>query len=195
MSPRPAPDLDRRREEIIHAARHLAETDGWPAVTMRRLAGELGVTQPVIYSAFASPRHSSTRWRSGASMSSPRRSLLLAPRRLSGAATSTLPTRTRGSMRMFLLPSGLPFATDHTRSARACVLGDPGGIPRRRRNQGRGRVVFATRPGDPAGERAPARESPPGPARAHRAHARPARDRLKRAPVCPGRLWQPIVGS
>jgi AcrR family transcriptional regulator len=53
MSPRPAPDLDFRRDQVIHAARHLAESEGWPTVTMRRLAAELGVTQPVIYSAFA----------------------------------------------------------------------------------------------------------------------------------------------
>ncbi len=53
MSPRPAPDLDLRRDQVIRAARDLAESDGWPAVTMRRLAGELGVTQPVLYSAFA----------------------------------------------------------------------------------------------------------------------------------------------
>ena len=54
MSPRPAPNLDLRRDQVIHAARDLAEADGWPAVTMRRLAGELGVTQPVLYSALAS---------------------------------------------------------------------------------------------------------------------------------------------
>jgi AcrR family transcriptional regulator len=53
MSPRPAPDLDLRRDQIVHSARELAERDGWSAVTMRRLAGELGVTQPVLYSAFA----------------------------------------------------------------------------------------------------------------------------------------------
>ena len=53
MSPRPAPDLDLRRDQVIRAARDLAESDGWAAVTMRRLAGELGVTQPVLYSAFA----------------------------------------------------------------------------------------------------------------------------------------------
>ncbi len=53
MSPRPAPNLDLRRDQVIHAARDLAEANGWPAVTMRRLAGELGVTQPVLYSAFA----------------------------------------------------------------------------------------------------------------------------------------------
>ncbi|GHF49921.1 AcrR family transcriptional regulator [Amycolatopsis bartoniae] len=53
MSPRPAPDLEQRRAQVLRAARELAEADGWPAVTVRRLAGELGVTQPVIYSAFA----------------------------------------------------------------------------------------------------------------------------------------------
>ena len=53
MSPRPAPDLDLRRDQVISAARELAESDGWAAVTMRRLAGQLGVTQPVIYSVFA----------------------------------------------------------------------------------------------------------------------------------------------
>src|SRR5437588_7928053 len=54
MSPRPAPDLGQRREQIINAARDLAEADGWAAVTMRRLAERLGVTQPVLYSAFDS---------------------------------------------------------------------------------------------------------------------------------------------
>jgi len=54
MSPRPAPDLDLRRDQLIRAARNVAEADGWPAVTMRRLAGELDVTQPVLYSAFSS---------------------------------------------------------------------------------------------------------------------------------------------
>jgi AcrR family transcriptional regulator len=53
MSPRPAPDLDLRRDQVIRAARDLAESEGWAAVTMRRLAGQLGVTQPVLYSAFA----------------------------------------------------------------------------------------------------------------------------------------------
>ena len=52
MSPRPAPDLDLRRDQVIRAARDLAESDGWAAVTMRRVAGDLGVTQPVVYSAF-----------------------------------------------------------------------------------------------------------------------------------------------
>jgi AcrR family transcriptional regulator len=56
MSPRPAPDLDLRRDRIVHAARTVAESEGWDAVTMRRLASEVGVTQPVLYSAFAGGR-------------------------------------------------------------------------------------------------------------------------------------------
>jgi AcrR family transcriptional regulator len=54
MSPRPAPDLDRRRDQVVHAARTLAEAEGWVAVTMRRLAQAIGATQPVLYSAFDS---------------------------------------------------------------------------------------------------------------------------------------------
>ena len=56
MAPRPAPDLDLRRDQIARTARQVAEAEGWEAVTMRRLAAELGVTQPVLYSAFAGGR-------------------------------------------------------------------------------------------------------------------------------------------
>jgi AcrR family transcriptional regulator len=52
MSPKPAPDLDLRRDQITRVARELAESDGWAAVTMRRVAAQLGVTQPVLYSVF-----------------------------------------------------------------------------------------------------------------------------------------------
>lgn len=44
------------RDQITAAARRLAEAEGWDAVTMRRLAAELGVTQPVLYSAYAGGR-------------------------------------------------------------------------------------------------------------------------------------------
>jgi AcrR family transcriptional regulator len=50
--PRPAPDLAARREQVLTTARDLAEAEGWPAVTMRALAGALGVTQPVLYTVF-----------------------------------------------------------------------------------------------------------------------------------------------
>jgi AcrR family transcriptional regulator len=56
MSPRPAPDLDERRRQVTVAALALGESEGWGAVTMRRLAAELGVTQPVLYSAFPAGR-------------------------------------------------------------------------------------------------------------------------------------------
>jgi AcrR family transcriptional regulator len=56
MAPRPAPDLAHRRAQLTRAARDVAAAEGWEAVTMRRLATELGVTQPVIYSAFPGGR-------------------------------------------------------------------------------------------------------------------------------------------
>ena len=116
MSPRPAPDLDLRRDQVIRAARDLAESGGWAAVTMRRLATELGVTQPVLYSAFAG------------------RQALIDAVALSGfddlaaaleAADSSPMARMRAYLdfaaarprvyeAMFSLPSGLAFAVDHT---------------------------------------------------------------------------------
>jgi AcrR family transcriptional regulator len=116
MSPRPAPDLDLRRDQVIRATRDLAEADGWTAVTMRRLAGELGVTQPVLYSAFAG------------------RQALIDAVALAGfgdlamaleAADATPMARMRAYLdfaaahprvyeAMFSLPSGLAFAADDT---------------------------------------------------------------------------------
>jgi AcrR family transcriptional regulator len=52
VSPRPAPDLTARRDRVLGHARRIAEAEGWDAVTIRRLASELGVTQPVLYTAF-----------------------------------------------------------------------------------------------------------------------------------------------
>jgi AcrR family transcriptional regulator len=54
VSPRPAPDLHSRRDQVVRATRDLAESEGWGAITMRRLSAQLGVTQPVLYSAFVS---------------------------------------------------------------------------------------------------------------------------------------------
>jgi AcrR family transcriptional regulator len=117
--PRPAPDLDLRRVEVIQATRNLAEIEGWPAVTMRRLASELGVTQPVIYSAFGG------------------RQALVDAVALQGfedlaealeAADITSTARIRAYLQfaaanprtyeaMFSLPSGLRFAADDTPEA------------------------------------------------------------------------------
>jgi AcrR family transcriptional regulator len=41
-----------RRQQILDAARAVAEADGWAAVTSRRLADAIGYTQPVLYGHF-----------------------------------------------------------------------------------------------------------------------------------------------
>ena len=41
-----------RRQQILDAARAVAEAEGWAAVTSRRLADAIGYTQPVLYSHF-----------------------------------------------------------------------------------------------------------------------------------------------
>ena len=42
-----------RRQLIVDSARELAETEGWDAVTTRRLADTIEYSQPVLYSHFA----------------------------------------------------------------------------------------------------------------------------------------------
>lgn len=41
-----------REQRIVAAARLVAEREGWPAVTVRRLAEEIEYSQPVLYSHF-----------------------------------------------------------------------------------------------------------------------------------------------
>src|SRR5580700_10926459 len=41
-----------RRQQILDAARDIAEAGGWTAVTSRRLADAIGYTQPVLYGHF-----------------------------------------------------------------------------------------------------------------------------------------------
>src|SRR5258708_38810972 len=41
-----------RRQQILDAARGIAEAGGWTAVTSRRLADAIGYTQPVLYGHF-----------------------------------------------------------------------------------------------------------------------------------------------
>jgi AcrR family transcriptional regulator len=41
-----------RRQQILDAARAVAEADGWAAVTSRRLADAIGYSQPVLYGHF-----------------------------------------------------------------------------------------------------------------------------------------------
>ena len=45
-----------RYKRIIDTARDIAETDGWAAVTVRRLADAIGYSQPVLYGHFPDGR-------------------------------------------------------------------------------------------------------------------------------------------
>jgi AcrR family transcriptional regulator len=47
-------DKRARRAQIISAARRIAEHEGWPSVTVRRLSDEISYSQPVLYSHFES---------------------------------------------------------------------------------------------------------------------------------------------
>jgi AcrR family transcriptional regulator len=57
--PRSAQETERIRERelrIVAATREIAEREGWPAVTVRRLADEIGVSQPILYRHFPGGR-------------------------------------------------------------------------------------------------------------------------------------------
>jgi AcrR family transcriptional regulator len=47
-------DKQARRAQIISAARRIAELEGWPSVTVRRLSDEISYSQPVLYDHFGS---------------------------------------------------------------------------------------------------------------------------------------------
>ena len=47
-------DRQARRAQIITAARRIAELEGWPSVTVRRLSDEISYSQPVLYAHFGS---------------------------------------------------------------------------------------------------------------------------------------------
>jgi AcrR family transcriptional regulator len=114
MSPRPAPDLDLRRDQVIRAARDLAESDGWPAVTMRRLAGELGVTQPVLYSAFTSRQAliDAVALNGFDDLAAALEAVDASPKARMRAYLDFAAAQPRVYEAMFSLPSGLAFAAD-----------------------------------------------------------------------------------
>ena len=116
VSPRPAPDLDARREQIITAARDLAEADGWAAVTMRRLAHELGVTQPVLYSAFDSRQAliDAVALDGFGDIAAALEAVAASPMARMRAYLDFAAAHPRVYEAMFSLPSGLPFAADDT---------------------------------------------------------------------------------
>ena len=49
-------ERDARHRLIVDTARELAETEGWDAVTVRKLADRIEYSQPVLYSHFAGKR-------------------------------------------------------------------------------------------------------------------------------------------
>jgi AcrR family transcriptional regulator len=116
MSPRPAPDLDLRRDQVIRAARDLAESGGWADVTMRRLAGELGVTQPVLYSAFASRQAliDAVALNGFDDLAAALEASDVSPMARMRAYLDFAAAHPRLYEAMFSLPTGLAFAADHT---------------------------------------------------------------------------------
>jgi AcrR family transcriptional regulator len=116
MSPRPAPNLDLRRDQVIRAARDLAEADGWAAVTMRRLAGDLGVTQPVLYSAFDSRQALIDAVALGGfdDLAAALEAADASPMARMCAYLGFAAAHPRVYEAMFSLPSGLAFAADNT---------------------------------------------------------------------------------
>jgi AcrR family transcriptional regulator len=116
MSPRPAPDLELRRDQVIRAARDLAEADGWAAVTMRRLAAELGVTQPVLYSAFAGRQAliDAVALNGFGDVAAALEAVDASPMPRMRAYLDFAAAHPRVYEAMFSLPSGLAFAVDHT---------------------------------------------------------------------------------
>jgi AcrR family transcriptional regulator len=116
MSPRPAPDLDLRRDQVIRAARDIAESDGWAAVTMRRLATELGVTQPVLYTAFAGRQAliDAVALNGFDDIAAALEAVDASPMARMRAYLDFAEAHPRVYEAMFSLPSGLAFAADDT---------------------------------------------------------------------------------
>jgi AcrR family transcriptional regulator len=93
-----------------------AESDGWPAVTMRRLAGELGVTQPVVYSAFAGRQAivDAVALEGFGELAAALAAADAAPMPRMRAYLDFAAAHPRVYEAMFSMPSGLEFAADDT---------------------------------------------------------------------------------
>ncbi|MET0495231.1 MAG: TetR/AcrR family transcriptional regulator [Actinoplanes sp.] len=116
MAPRPAPDLDLRRDQVTRAARDLAESEGWGAVTMRRLASEIGVTQPVLYSVFTGRQAliDAVALNGFTALAAALEAVDLSPMARMRAYLDFAATHPHIYEAMFSMPSGLPFAADST---------------------------------------------------------------------------------
>jgi len=115
-----------REQLIVTAARELAETEGWDAVTTRRLAAEIEYSQPVLYSHFAGKgaimgavalqgfAELSAELRAAHNAADGAREALAA---VGGAYTAFARQRPALYDAMFTLPVHLPFATPQTPAA------------------------------------------------------------------------------
>ena len=114
-----------REQRITAAARLIAEGEGWPAVTIRRLAEEIEYSQPVLYSHFEN-RDAIVAAVAVAGF----RDITLALRQAARASTDRRDALEKAAMTylgfarrhpavyeaMFTLPTGLRFAEAETRS-------------------------------------------------------------------------------
>ena len=112
-----------REDRIVAAARAIAESEGWAAVTIRRLADQIEYSQPVLYSHFANRdaivaavavegfRELTHALGEAAGSGGPREAL-------AHVASAYLAFALRGPalyQAMFVLPTGLRFAAADTR--------------------------------------------------------------------------------
>jgi AcrR family transcriptional regulator len=100
----------------MRAARDLAESEGWAAVTMRRLAGALGATQPVLYSAFPGRQAviDAVAVNGFGDLAAALEAVDASPMARMRAYLDFAAARPQVYEAMFSLPSGLRFAADDT---------------------------------------------------------------------------------
>jgi AcrR family transcriptional regulator len=112
-----------RHQLIVTAARELAETEGWDAVTTRRLADRVEYSQPVLYSHFASREAiiAEVALQGFAELAAELRQARLAARSpkaalaaVAGAYLHFADSRPALYQAMFTMPTDLPFATQQT---------------------------------------------------------------------------------
>jgi len=125
ISERKSRERAEREDRIVAAARVVAETEGWDAVTIRRLAQEIEYSQPVLYSHFESRdaivaavaiggfEELATALRSAAGKANGGRDALM---EIATAYITFALSRPALYEAMFILPTQLRFAEPETRS-------------------------------------------------------------------------------
>lgn len=125
ISERKSRERGEREDRIVAVARVVAESEGWDAVTIRRLAKEIEYSQPVLYSHFANRdaivaavavegfKELATVLRAAAGEANGRRDALM---NVATAYVVFALSRPALYEAMFILPSQLRFAEAETRS-------------------------------------------------------------------------------